>query len=107
MSPTTPTPKRARSSREPWQAPRDRKQLVKAIGAAAIVVVLSIGAVLFLGREYLGDDATPVTPVPTAPVPTAPVDTTPTTPTTPVTPDTAPATGSSTPAGETLTPPAS
>jgi len=103
MSPTTPTPKKARSSREPWQAPRDRKELVKAIGAAAIVVVLSIGAVLFLGREYLGDDnATPVTPVPTAPV-----DTTPTTPTTPVTPDTAPATGSSTPAGETLTPPAS
>ncbi len=103
MSPTTPTPKRARSSREPWRAPRDRKELMKAIGAAAAVVVLSVGAVLFLGRDHLGsDDTSPVTPVPTTPV-----DSTPTTPTTPVTPDTAPATGSSTPAGETLTPPAS
>jgi hypothetical protein len=81
---------------------------VKAIGAAAIVVLLSIGAVLFLGREYLGDDdTTPVTPVPTAPATPTGSDTTPTTPTAPVTPDTAPATGSSAPAGETLTPPAS
>jgi hypothetical protein len=106
MSPTKPAPKRARSSREPWRPPRDRAELMKSIGAAAAVVLLSVGAVLFLGRDHLGsDDTTPVTPANTTPLDTTP--TTPTTPTAPTTPDTAPATGTSTPAGETLTPPSS
>jgi hypothetical protein len=96
MSPT-PTPKRGRSSREPWKAPRDRRELVKAIGAGAAVVVLSIGAVLFLGRDHLGsDESTPTTPVQTSPAGSV------TTPTTPVTPDSTPP--ASAPAGETLTP---
>jgi hypothetical protein len=100
MSPTKPAPKRPRSSREAYHAPRDRKELMKTIGAAAAVVVLSIGAVLFLGRDHLGDDDTaPVTPVPTAPAGSG------TAPTTPTTPDTTPP--SSAPAGENLTPPSS
>ncbi|MGZ8764317.1 MAG: hypothetical protein ACXW2C_01300 [Acidimicrobiia bacterium] len=108
MSPTRPTAKRPRRSREPWKAPRDRRELLKSIGAATAVVVLSVGAVLFLGRDHLGsDDAPPSTPVTTSPTGSV------TTPTTPATPDTTPPASippastppdSSAPAGETPTP---
>jgi hypothetical protein len=41
---------------------------MKAIGAGAGIVLLSVGGVLFLGRDHLGGgDSTPSTPVPTAP----------------------------------------
>ena len=98
MSPPNAPPKRNRSARESWHPPRDRKELMKAIGAGAAVVLLSIGAVLFLGRDHLGsDDSTPTTPVPTSPVGSV------TTPTAPGTPDTTPVAGtppdSSAPAG--------
>ena len=77
MSPSSPAPKRARSSREPWRPPRDRAELLKAIGAGAGVVVISIGAVLFLGRDHLGGDSTPTTPVPTVPADGSSTTTTP------------------------------
>ncbi len=87
-----PPPKRARSSREPYRPPRETKELVKAVGAGVCVVVLSLGAVLFLGRDHLGNDST------------APVSTVTTIPSgTPATPPSA-VPGTSAPAG---TPPAS
>ena len=66
--PSAPPPKRARKSRETYKPPRDRKELMKAIGAGFAVVVLSLGAVLFLGRDHLGSNSTtPVTTVTTIP----------------------------------------
>jgi hypothetical protein len=89
-APSVPPPKRARRSREAYKPPRDRKELAKAIGAGAAVVVLSLGAVLFLGRDHLGSDSpAPVTTVTTLPAGSA------TTPT--VVPGTTPPAGTPTP----------
>jgi hypothetical protein len=63
-----PTPKRTPTSREPYKPPRDRKELLIAIGAGAAVVLVSIGVVLFLGRDDLGSgSSTPTPPVATTP----------------------------------------
>ena len=103
MSPSAPPPKRARKSRQAYKPPRDRKELMTAIGAGFAVVVLSLGAVLFLGRDHLGSNSTtPVTTVTTIP---AGGSTTPTSATPGTTPPLSTPPDSSAPAGsETVTP---
>jgi hypothetical protein len=65
-----PNPKRGRASREPYKAPRDRAELGKAIAAAAIVVVLSVGAVVFLGRDEIWSDDPETPPATQLTIPT-------------------------------------
>jgi hypothetical protein len=71
-------PARGRTGRDAYKPPRDRAELWKAIAAGAGVVLLTAGAVVFLGRDEIWSDDPAETPAPTQlslPTTTAPTAT--------------------------------